>query len=50
MEIHDPDREQDVLECVADRADSLDVDPDVVREVFELLMEMSKDEQRRHTD
>lgn len=50
MEIHDPDREQDVLERVADRADSLDVDPEVVREVFELLMEMSKDEQRRHTD
>ncbi|MFP4187822.1 MAG: chorismate mutase [Halobacteriales archaeon] len=50
IEIHDPDREEEVLERVAERAESLDVDPAVVREVFELLMEMSKDEQRRHTD
>jgi chorismate mutase len=50
MEIHDPDREECVLERVAERAEALDVDPQTVREVFELLMDMSKDEQRRHTD
>ncbi len=50
MEIHDPDREKVVLERVAERAESLDVDPDDVCEVFELLMEISKKEQRRHTD
>lgn len=50
MEIHDPEREEQVLERVAERAEALDVDPDDVREVFELLMEMSKREQRRHTD
>jgi len=50
MEIHDPDREKVVLERVAERAEALDVDPDDVREVFELLMDMSKKEQRRHTD
>jgi len=50
MEIHDPEREQRVLERVAERAEALDVDPDDVREVFELLMDISKKEQRRHTD
>ncbi|MDZ7687158.1 MAG: chorismate mutase [Halobacteriales archaeon] len=50
MEIHDPAREEKVLERVAERAEALDVDPDDVREVFELLMEISKKEQRRHTD
>ena len=50
MGIHDPEREQKVLQRVSDRAEALDVDPEVVCEVFELLMEMSKDEQRRHTD
>jgi chorismate mutase len=50
VEIHDPEREQKVLQRVSDRAESLDVDPETVREVFELLMDMSKDEQRRHTD
>jgi chorismate mutase len=50
MEIHDPDREECVLKRVAERAEALDVDPETVREVFELLMDMSKDEQRRHTD
>jgi chorismate mutase, archaeal type len=50
MEIQDPEREQIVLERVAERAEALDVDPEDVREVFELLMDMSKKEQRRHTD
>jgi|GEM_PF-5378506 chorismate mutase len=50
MGIHDPDREEEVLERVEERAESLEVDPETVREVFELLMGMSKDEQRRHTD
>jgi len=50
MEICDPEREERVLERVADRAEALDVDPETVRSVFELLMEMSKDEQRRHAD
>lgn len=50
MEIHDPEREQIVLDRVAERAETLDVDPDDVREVFELLMDISKKEQRRHTD
>ncbi|MFW5984207.1 MAG: chorismate mutase, partial [Halobacteria archaeon] len=50
MEIHDPDREEEVLKRVGERAEALDVDPDVVRDVFELLMQMSKDEQRRHAD
>lgn len=50
MEIHDPDREEKVLDRVAERAEALDVDPDDVCEVFELLMDISKKEQRRHTD
>ena len=50
MEIHDPKREEVVLDRVAERAESLDVDPEDVREVFELLMDISKKEQRRHTD
>ena len=50
MEIHDPKREEVVLDRVAERAESLDVDPEDVREVFELLMNISKKEQRRHTD
>lgn len=49
MEIHDPDREEAVLERVEERAEALDLDPETVREVFELLMEMSKREQRKHT-
>ena len=50
MEIHDPMREEEVLDRVAERAEALDVDPEDVREVFELLMDISKKEQRRHTD
>lgn len=50
MEIHDPKREEVVLNRVAERAEALDVDPEDVREVFELLMDISKKEQRRHTD
>jgi chorismate mutase len=50
MEIHDPKREEVVLDRVAERAESLDVDPEDMREVFELLMDISKKEQRRHTD
>jgi len=50
MEIHDPEREEEVLDRVAERAEALDIDPDDVREVFELLMDISKKEQRRHTD
>jgi len=50
MPVHDPEREEKVLERVGDRAEALDLDPEDVRDVFELLMEMSKKEQRRHTD
>ena len=50
MEIHDPKREEVVLDRVAERAEALDVDSEDVREVFELLMDISKKEQRRHTD
>lgn len=50
MDICDPDREERVLERVEERAEALDLDPEALREVFELLMEMSKREQRRHTD
>jgi chorismate mutase len=50
MEIQDPEREERVLDRVGERAEALEVDPEDVREVFELLMDMSKKEQRRHTD
>ena len=50
MDIHDPEREEAVLERVAERAVALDIDPDDVRDIFELLMDISKKEQRRHTD
>lgn len=50
MSVHDPGREEEVLERVGERAEALDIDPAEVRGVFELLMEMSKKEQRRHTD
>jgi len=50
MPVHDPEREEKVLDRVEERAETLDLDPEDVRDVFELLMEMSKKEQRRHTD
>jgi chorismate mutase len=50
MDICDPDREERVLERVEERAEALDLDPEALRDVFELLIEMSKREQRRHTD
>lgn len=50
MEICDPAREEEVLERVAERAEALDLDAATVRHVFELLMDMSKQEQRKHTD
>ena len=50
MDIHDPEREEAVLDRVAERAVALDIDPDDVRDIFELLMDISKKEQRRHTD
>ncbi len=46
MEIEDRERELEVVDRAVERAEELGVDPDGVRDVFETLIEMSKQRQR----
>lgn len=48
MRIHDPDREEEVIQRVVEKAGKLELDSETVRRVFELLIEMNKEEQRNH--
>ncbi|XGI82933.1 chorismate mutase [Halorutilales archaeon Cl-col2-1] len=49
-EINDPEREEVVYDRVAEKAEALGIDPERTCEIFEILIEMSKEKQRSHAD
>lgn len=49
-DIEDPAREEKVVARVRGIAEDLDVDPDAVEEVFHVLFELNKREQRDAVD
>ncbi|MDY6764277.1 MAG: chorismate mutase [Halobacteria archaeon] len=50
LEVDDPDREREVIEHAVERAENLGIDDRKIADVFRVLIEMSKKEQREWHD
>ena len=48
MQIDDEGREREIIETARERAKERDLDPDLVEEIYEILIELNKQRQRRH--